>query len=109
MPYLDDNGTSATNNPFITLIYELSAVLGPSSGLDSADVNPHHIRRLMEDYTSKTEEWALYALADVNKTYTRNLIDEGNGKSNLVPRLASPRLNIPYAMPLKETGRLVWC
>ena len=81
MPYLANN---TTNPSFETLVSDLSAALGPSSGLDSSDVNPLDIQLLMEKYTSRIEEWGQYALEDANKTYTRNLIDEGNGKSNLV-------------------------
>lgn len=75
---------SAANNAFETLVEELSAALGPSSGLDSDDVDPHDIERLMEKYVSNEKEWGAYAMADSSKSYTRNLVDEGNGKSNLV-------------------------
>ncbi|BCS23824.1 putative cysteine dioxygenase Cdo1 [Aspergillus puulaauensis] len=49
----------------------------------------------MELYTSNQDEWHSFALEDLNRSYTRNLIDEGNGKSNLV---SSPVLTgiIPY-------------
>lgn len=69
---------------FEKLVHDLSAALGPSSGLDSDDVNPLDIQRLMERYVSNSGEWASYALGDGSRSYTRNLIDEGNGKSNLV-------------------------
>jgi hypothetical protein len=69
---------------FDTLVEELSAALGPSSGLDSDDVDPLNIQRLMEKYTSNEAEWGPYAFSDASRTYTRNLVDEGNGKSNLV-------------------------
>jgi cysteine dioxygenase len=72
------------SNAFEELVQDLSAALGPSSGLDSDDVVPLDIQRLMEHYTSNPEEWQPFALGNSNKTYTRNLIDEGNGKSNLV-------------------------
>ena len=39
---------------------------------------------MMRSYTSKESEWEQYALLDPSKHYTRNLVDEGNGKSNLV-------------------------
>ena len=69
---------------FEKLVQDLSAALGPSSGLDSSDVDPMQIQLLMEKYTSNLDEWSSYALEDASRTYTRNLIDEGNGKSNLV-------------------------
>ncbi|EAA58969.1 hypothetical protein AN4081.2 [Aspergillus nidulans FGSC A4] len=90
MPYLKSGSTSSSDagnsprNAFEELVQDLSRALGPSSGLDSDDVDPLDIQRLMELYTSNPEDWLPYALGDTNKSYTRNLIDEGNGKSNLV-------------------------
>ena len=88
MPYLQpDSDSEITNQPsnaFEQLVQDLSAALGPSSGLDSDDVDPLDIQRLMDQYTSNPEEWLPFALSDSSKSYTRNLIDEGNGKSNLV-------------------------
>lgn len=69
---------------FQWLVHDLSAALGPSSGLDSDDVDPIDIQRLMECYESNATEWSKYALGDPSRKYTRNLVDEGNGKSNLV-------------------------
>ncbi|KAJ0422408.1 RmlC-like cupin domain-containing protein [Aspergillus carlsbadensis] len=96
MPYLrsrsetsSDSGKES-NNAFEGLVQDLSAALGPSSGLDSADVDPLDIQRLMELYTSNPKEWLPFALGDSNKSYTRNLIDEGNGKSNLLILVWSP-------------------
>ena len=76
-PVLDD---------FHRLVQDLSEALGPCSGLDSADVNANEIELLMKRYMSKTCEWQPYALADYSRPYTRNLVDRGNGKSNLVSR-----------------------
>ncbi|KJK62388.1 Cysteine dioxygenase type I [Aspergillus parasiticus SU-1] len=88
MPYLqpdpDPEPTNQPTNAFDQLVQDLSAALGPSSGLDSDDVDPLNIQRLMDQYTSNPEEWQPFALSDLSKSYTRNLIDEGNGKSNLV-------------------------
>ena len=38
----------------------------------------------MKDYKSDEPQWIKYAFEDPNKTFTRNLVDRGNGKSNLV-------------------------
>lgn len=75
-------------DPFHRLVSELSRILGPSSGLDSSEVDVAELQKLMEDYSSKEADWSQYALADYSRGYTRNLVDEGNGKSNLV---RSPR------------------
>ena len=69
---------------FHRLVQDLSDVLGPSSGLDSADVDPQDIERLMIAYKSNPGDWLQYAWGDSSRPYTRNLVDEGNGKSNLV-------------------------
>lgn len=82
MPYIQP--TDPPGNGFEQLVRDLSEALGPSSGLDSADVDPLDIQRLMLCYTSSPEEWQDFALEDPSRDYTRNLIDEGNGKSNLV-------------------------
>lgn len=79
-------GTETNTDSFETLVRDLSVALGPSSGLDSSDIDPMKIQLLMEKYNSNSDEWSSYALGDSSRTYTRNLIDEGNGKSNLVSR-----------------------
>lgn len=71
-------------DPFHQLVQDLSDALGPCSGLDSDEIDPSHIVELMRKYDSKTSEWQKYALADYTRPYTRNLVDKGNGKSNLV-------------------------
>lgn len=101
MPYIKNGSASPpslANQPptpppdsaFEKLVQDLSAALGPSSGLDSDDVNPLDIQRLMERYVSEPSEWAPYALGDNSRAYTRNLVDEGNGKSNLLILVWSP-------------------
>ena len=82
-----DNGSSlGVRKPdaFHRLVEGLSSILGPSSNLGSADVNPDDLQSLMEAYVSKKSEWMRYALRDPSRTYIRNLVDRGNGKSNQV-------------------------
>ena len=93
MPYLSQRTPSASHDSsmmatdaFHKLVQELSDALGPTSGLDSDDVDPAAIQRLMDGYTSNQKDWEQYALSDRSRAYTRNLVDEGNGKSNLVGR-----------------------
>ncbi|KAJ5444168.1 uncharacterized protein N7458_008040 [Penicillium daleae] len=95
MPFIQNEFDSPVNfekTPvaFEQLIEDLSAALGPSSGLDSDDVDPMNIQLLMERYVSNQTEWGSYALRDPSRSYTRNLIDEGNGKSNLLILVWSP-------------------
>ncbi|KAJ5586982.1 uncharacterized protein N7459_002747 [Penicillium hispanicum] len=95
MPFLNTGSeppsdSEKTTSAFEKLVQDLSAALGPSSGLDSNDVDPLDIQKLMEEYISNSKEWGPYALGDASRTYTRNLIDEGNGKSNLLILVWSP-------------------
>jgi cysteine dioxygenase len=69
---------------FHKLVSDLSKILGPSSGLNSEDIDVQKLFKLMEDYTSSELDWSKYAFSDLGRGYTRNLVDEGNGKCNLV-------------------------
>lgn len=90
MPFLNGSESITGKSTFEKLVDDLSSALGPSSGLDSSDVDPMEIQLLMEKYVSNSDEWTSYALGDASRTYTRNLIDEGNGKSNLLILVWSP-------------------
>uniref|UniRef100_A0A023F851 Cysteine dioxygenase n=1 Tax=Triatoma infestans TaxID=30076 RepID=A0A023F851_TRIIF len=46
-------------------------------------VNVDHVMNILEAYKSNPQEWRRYAKFDRYR-YTRNLIDEGNGKYNLM-------------------------
>lgn len=68
---------------FHQLVADLSKILGPS-GLNSSDIEVRELQTLMESYISSESEWITYAFQDLSRGYTRNLVDEGNGKCNLV-------------------------
>lgn len=80
---------------FHALVQDLSLILGPSSGIDSEDVDPRELQSLMERYTSNPSEWQKYALGDYSRNYTRNLVDKGNGKSNLLILVWTPGKGSP--------------
>ncbi|KAH7328113.1 RmlC-like cupin domain-containing protein [Stachybotrys elegans] len=80
---------------FDELVVALSDALGPSSGLTSEDVDVDFLTRLMEDYNSSEGGWSVYAHGDSSRGYTRNLVDEGNGKSNLLVLVWSPGKGSP--------------
>lgn len=87
--------SSKPANAFDALVQDINRILGPSSGIDSADVDVENIKHLLENYQSNEKEWAPFAFADYSRAYTRNLVDGGNGKSNLLilvwtPGKASP-------------------
>lgn len=71
-------------NRFEELVDVLRDALGESSGLTSDDVDVDVLADAMARYATDDAEWAKYALPDASRGYTRNLVDEGNGKSNLV-------------------------
>ncbi|KAF2102153.1 cysteine dioxygenase [Rhizodiscina lignyota] len=78
---------------FHGLVRDLSNVLGSSRGIQ--DVDPNELQQLMKDYTSDSSEWRKYALGDGSRGYTRNLVDRGNGKSNLLILVWSPGKSSP--------------
>lgn len=79
-----DNRPQLKPDQFEDLVLSLKEALGPSSGLDSSDVDVSTLMSLMRVYDSNEKGWVPFALADPTMAYTRNLVDEGNGKSNLV-------------------------
>ncbi|KAI9167043.1 Cysteine dioxygenase [Paramyrothecium foliicola] len=89
-----DVGVALTDH-FDELVSALKEALGPSSGLTSDDVNVDFLSRLMEEYDSSNNQWSKYAFGDKSRGYTRNLVDEGNGKSNLLVLVWSPGKGSP--------------
>ncbi|KAG8179839.1 hypothetical protein JTE90_020822 [Oedothorax gibbosus] len=53
------------------------------SAFDTDRVNVERVQDLMRAYKSNPREWIKYAKFDRHR-YTRNLVDEGNGKYNLM-------------------------
>lgn len=69
---------------FTELVLLIRHELGPDSGL--MDLNQEKVNRLqtmIANYDSKKEEWERFAFYDKYR-YTRNLIDDGNGRYNLL-------------------------
>ena len=89
---------------FDQLVQALKDALGPSSGLTSDDIDVNYLSDLMRDYDSSDQEWSRYAFGDSSRGYTRNLVDEGNGKSNLV---GIPLGSEPWSQGLIQTQQLV--
>lgn len=71
-------------NSFQALIESIADSLGPTSGLDSDDVNVDHLLSIMQSYISDEFDWHSYALSDASRNYTRNQVDDTNGKSNVL-------------------------
>ncbi|OAA47779.1 cysteine dioxygenase [Metarhizium rileyi] len=96
---LSMNSKSAAGSPqsdkFEELVLAMKKALGPSSGLTSDDVDVDSLTELMINYDSNPMEWSKYAYGDDSRGYTRNLVDEGNGKSNLLVLVWSPGKGSP--------------
>ncbi|MCJ1372585.1 Cysteine dioxygenase [Loxospora ochrophaea] len=82
-------------DPFQSLVQNLSNTLGPSSGLNSSDIDPKDLQKMMQAYVSNEKEWEKYAWPDPSRSYTRNLVDRGNGKSNLLILVWTPGKGSP--------------
>jgi len=80
---------------FNALVSSINKILGPSNGIDSAGVNVQDLQDAMLAYTSSEADWCKYALSDPSRGYTRNLVDNCNGKSNLLILVWSPGKGSP--------------
>ncbi|ORY65040.1 cysteine dioxygenase [Pseudomassariella vexata] len=87
--------SKSTMNRFDELVISLKDALGESSGLTSDDVDVDLLTEAMARYKSNIAEWQQYAMADASRGYTRNLVDEGNGKSNLLVLVWTPGKGSP--------------
>ncbi|KAF2437218.1 cysteine dioxygenase type I [Karstenula rhodostoma CBS 690.94] len=82
-------------NTFEELVERLSAELGPYSGISSEDVDPKKLEQLMAEYVADEAHWSKYFFPSQHHAYTRNLVDKGNGKSNLLILVWSPNKSSP--------------
>ena len=72
---------------FQQLVQGLSCYLASSPSSAFKDINHRLIIKAMENYTSQSSEWDKYAHKNEKQSFTRNLVDPGNGKHNLVCRV----------------------
>lgn len=77
-------GSPEPFNGFEELVRDINVILGPSNGIDSASVDVEELKCALSRYQSCKADWERYAFADHTRGYTRNLVDNCNGKSNLV-------------------------
>lgn len=69
------------SSPTITSLEDLQAHL--HDVFQSENVNIELVETLMSSYKSNPQDWRKFAKFDRYR-YTRNLVDEGNGKFNLM-------------------------
>jgi hypothetical protein len=76
------------NNPFQQLIRKIQSLLR-SGGIDSEHVNPNDILGLMRNYSSNIDDWSdlIKVWTKDDEPYVRHLVDNGNGKYNLVRKI----------------------
>ncbi|KAL3425157.1 cysteine dioxygenase [Phlyctema vagabunda] len=82
-------------DPFHGLVRDIRNYLGTSNGIDSEDIDISYIRGLMNKYTSNPQDWARYAHADPSKNYTRNCVENINGKANILILVWNPQKGSP--------------
>lgn len=80
---------------FLSLVRKINSILGPSNGIDSVGVNVQDLKDVMLQYRSSECEWQQYAFADHSRAYTRNLVDHGNDKANLLILVWTPGKGSP--------------
>ncbi|KAF2763905.1 cysteine dioxygenase type I [Teratosphaeria nubilosa] len=83
-------GSPEPRDTFHALVDQINDILGPTNGIDSEGVDVEEIKAVMRGYDSNEVEWNKYAFEDYSRAYTRNLVDHGNGKSNLLVLVWTP-------------------
>ena len=69
---------------FHQLARDLNGFLALSPSKNFSDIDPNTIINRMREYKSRDSDWVRYAHQDEDLPFTRNLVDPGNGKHNLV-------------------------
>ncbi|KAL9060239.1 MAG: hypothetical protein Q9206_001125 [Seirophora lacunosa] len=94
---------------FRRLINDIQTQLGPNNGITASDAVRLSLQDLLEKYQSDESAWQYYAFRDPSLTFTRNLIDKGNGNFNLIlkgtlteTRYAWPSTTAPGPMQITQ-------
>ena len=70
---------------FHSLVRELSGYLDTAQSLAFSEIcDPKAVIQRMEEYRSNRFEWGMYAHEDESQCFTRNMVERGLGKSNIV-------------------------
>ncbi|KAJ2884753.1 hypothetical protein H4R27_001865 [Coemansia aciculifera] len=65
------------------LVLSLNEAMG-NSGLGEDLRTVRQVKQLMHSYVSQSDDWVQHAIYHEGSRYTRNLVDDGNGKYNLL-------------------------
>lgn len=80
------------------LVRNIRHYLGSKRGIQGTDDEVAHLKGLMARCRPGVEEWKQYGRPDPKRTYTRLLVDDVNGKCNLVSILVCERNERPPDM-----------
>ena len=70
---------------FHRLVRELSGYVDTANSLSFSEIcDPNAVIQRMKEYQSDRAEWGQYAHEDGNQSFTRNMVERGLGKSNIV-------------------------
>lgn len=83
------------SDAFQNLVTSLSNSVSSSSGTTASSIDHNALINIMQRYESHRPSWQKYAFGDNSRAYTRNLIDEGKGRSNLMILVWSPGKESP--------------
>ncbi|KAL8985476.1 MAG: hypothetical protein Q9177_004421 [Variospora cf. flavescens] len=100
LPHVIDQPKSLLPSPtsrFRRLISDIQTQLGPDDGITASDAVRLSLQDLLEKYHSDESAWQYCAFQDPSQTFTRNLVDRGNGSFNLV--LKGTLTETRYAWP----------
>jgi cysteine dioxygenase len=76
--------TSSKNMTEVRTLSELSLLLKQEMGIEGLETaNVGKIQNILASYMPSKNDWEKYAMVSEGK-YTRNLVDDGNGKFNLM-------------------------
>jgi len=80
---LNKNQSNKTSRGYVPVKCLDDLITNLHKVFDSDHVNIEHVQSLMHSYKSHPADWKKFAKFDQYR-YTRNLVDEGNGKFNLM-------------------------
>lgn len=97
-PIIPKSTVNTSQARFQRLIQDIQSELGPNDGIVSSNAVRLRLESLLKEYRSEKEAWQDFAFKDTNQSFTRNLVDRGNGSYNLVCILMATRSRVEMLM-----------